>query len=223
MYHQMFETKEDRRERKRCFQRQQAGPQEWMEGGFGPGRGHGSERHGCEGRGRHGFGGPWRGRWERGFGGGRLFDAGDLKLVILKLLSEEPSYGYQLMKTMETRTGGAYRASAGAVYPTLQQMEDEGLVTSEQKDGKRVYQITEAGKAEVARNAEAIRELWERAGGGDDWREYFGPHVASMAGPAAHVMKAAVRAAARSRDDPDKTAKIFTILDQARRDLDAIS
>ena len=166
--------------------------------------------------------GPWSG-WQ-GMGGrwGRFFAAGELRLALLSLLEDGPKHGYELMKTLETRTGGTYRASAGAVYPTLQQMEDEGLVTSEQKDGKRVYQITEAGKAECARNAEAIKELWERAGGWEDWRDYFGPHVASMAGPAAHVMKAAIRAAGRSRDDPDKTARIFTILDQARRDLDAI-
>ena len=67
-----------------------------------------------------GFGGP-RAGFGRGFGHGRerLFDAGDIKLVILKLLSEQPSYGYQLIKTMEERLGGGYTPSAGIVYPTL--------------------------------------------------------------------------------------------------------
>ena len=73
----------------------------------------------------HRFGGgggsDQRGRFERGFGGapGRLFDAGEMKLVILKFLSEQPSYGYQLIKTMEQRLSGGYTPSAGVIYPTL--------------------------------------------------------------------------------------------------------
>lgn len=166
--------------------------------------------------------GPWAG-WQGMGRWGRLFAPGELRLALLSLLEDGPKHGYELMKTLEARTGGTYRASAGAVYPTLQQMEDEGVVTSEQKDGKRVYQITEAGRAECASHAEAIKDLWEKAGGGDDWREFFGPHIAGMTGPAIHVMKAALRAATRCRDDPDKTARIFTILDQARRDLDSVT
>ncbi len=165
--------------------------------------------------------GPWSG-WH-GFGRwGRFFAPGELRLALLSLLVDGPKHGYELMKALEARTGGGYRASAGAVYPTLQQMEDEGLVTSEQKDGKRVYQVTEAGRSEYARNEAAIKEMWERAAGSEDWSESFGPHIAGMAGPAAHLMKAALRAAARCQKDADKTSQIYTILDKARRDLDAL-
>ncbi len=104
----------------------------------------------------------------------------------------------------------------------MQQLEDEGLIESVRQDGKRVYQITEAGKAELAKNADAVRETWERAGGGADWGEFMGPHFASVAGPAAHAMKAAFRAASRCGNDPDRMAKIYEILDRARRDLDAV-
>lgn len=159
MYHQIFETKEDRRERKGCFARQ-PGPQEWFEGG-GPGRGF--EGRGCEGRGRHGFGGPWRGGRERGFGGGRLFDAGDLKLVILKMLSEEPSYGYQLMKKMEERLAGGYSPSAGVIYPTLTLLEEEGLASaSTSTDNKKVYTVTSAGLQFLEENKQRLEELFAR-------------------------------------------------------------
>lgn len=156
MYYQLFETKEDHRGHKGCFARQQyAGSQEWFEGGFG-GRGY-------EGRGRHGWGGHWRGRWERGFGGGRLFDAGDLKLVILKLLSEEPSYGYQLMKKMEERLAGGYSPSAGVIYPTLTMLEEEGLASvTTSADSKKVYTVTPAGLKFLEENKQRVDELFTR-------------------------------------------------------------
>jgi DNA-binding PadR family transcriptional regulator len=157
MYYQLFETKEDRREHKgHCGQHHHAGPQEWVEGAFGGGRGF-------EGRGRHGWG-RRGGPWERGFGGGgRLFDAGDLKLVILKLLSEEPSYGYQLMKKMEERLAGGYTPSAGVIYPTLTLLEEEGLASaSTSTDNKKVYTVTPAGLAFLEENKQRLEELFAR-------------------------------------------------------------
>jgi DNA-binding PadR family transcriptional regulator len=158
MYHHDFENKEDRRGRKGCFARhQEAGPRGWFEAGFG-----GEAERGFEGRGRHGFGGHWRGRWERGFGG-RMFDAGDLKLVILKLLSEQPSYGYQLMKTMEERLAGGYTPSAGVIYPTLTLLEEEGLASvSTSADNKKIYTVTPAGLEFLEENKQRIEELFAR-------------------------------------------------------------
>jgi DNA-binding PadR family transcriptional regulator len=143
----------------RCFQRgeEQSGPRAWFFGGW---------EGGPEGRGRHGFGhgfGGRRGRWERGFNGGRLFDAGDLKLVILKLLSEEPSYGYQLMKRMEERLAGGYTPSAGVIYPTLTLLEEEGLASvSTSNDNKKVYTVTQAGLDYLHANKQRIEELFAR-------------------------------------------------------------
>ena len=98
-------------------------------------RGH---RHG-------GWGG--RGFFGRGFGEGRgrMFDAGDVKLVILKLLSEQPSYGYQLIKTMEQRLSGGYAPSPGVIYPTLTMLEEEGLATATSENNKKVYSVTPEG------------------------------------------------------------------------------
>ena len=161
MYPQMFGMKEDR-DRRGCFTRHQyAGSREWVAAGFcgGPR----SEGQGFEGRGRHGWGGHWRGRFDRGFGGGRLFDAGDLKLVILKLLSEQPSYGYQLIKTMEERLAGGYTPSAGVIYPTLTMLEEEGLASvSTSTDNKKVYTVTPAGLKFLEENKERIEELFGR-------------------------------------------------------------
>jgi DNA-binding PadR family transcriptional regulator len=174
MHHQVFATEEDRghghdrrhdRDRRGCFAREQhAGSHEWFESGFG---GRGLEGREFEGRGRHGFGGHGRGRWERGwergFSGGRLFDAGDLKLVILKLLSEQPSYGYQLIKTMEERLAGGYSPSAGVIYPTLTLLEEEGLASaSTSPDNKKVYTVTPAGLEFLDENKQRIGELFAR-------------------------------------------------------------
>jgi DNA-binding PadR family transcriptional regulator len=159
MYQEMFEKREGRREHKmHCGGHQHTGSQDWTGGVF-----FGGPERGFEGRGRHGWGGHWRGRWERGFGGGRLFEGGDLKLVILKLLSEEPSYGYQLMKKMEERLAGGYTPSAGVIYPTLTLLEEEGLASvTTSADNKKVYTVTTAGLAFLAENKERVAELFAR-------------------------------------------------------------
>jgi len=165
--------------------------------------------------------GPWGGWMGMGHWG-RFFAPGELRLALLSLLKDGPKHGYELMKTLEAKSGGTYRASAGAVYPTLQQLEDEELVTSVQQDGKRVYQITEAGTQELGKNTAGVAEMWERAGGWGDWNAFTGPHIAGVAGPAMHVMKSAARAASRCGTNADQMAKVFEILDHARRDLDSV-
>lgn len=119
-------------------------------------RGH---RHGGP---EHGFGS--RGFFGRGFGErrGRLFDAGDLKLVILKLLSEQPSYGYQLIKTMEQRLSGSYAPSPGVIYPTLTMLEEEGLASGTSENNKKVYSVTAEGTGFLEANQGRITELFDR-------------------------------------------------------------
>src|SRR5512142_152279 len=117
----------------------------------------------------HGWKGwGWDPRAFGGFGprgGGSFFRAGEVRLALLSLLADGPAHGYELMKRLEQRSGGTYQASAGTVYPVLQQLEDEGLATSELQDGKKVYRITEAGQAELAKEAEAVERIWRRARG----------------------------------------------------------
>ena len=93
---------------------------------------------------------------------------GDIRTAILAVLTEGPGHGYDIMSRLQDKSGGMWRPSAGSVYPTLQQLEDEGLVTSADTDGKRVYTVTADGTAEAERRlAEAGGEPWSvDAGGG---------------------------------------------------------
>jgi DNA-binding PadR family transcriptional regulator len=89
---------------------------------------------------------------------GGCFEQGDLKLVILRLLDEKPRHGYDIIKELEERSGGRYTPSAGAIYPTLTMLEDLGLrVTTPEEGGKKVYQITDAGRAYLAEHRPARR------------------------------------------------------------------
>jgi DNA-binding PadR family transcriptional regulator len=93
----------------------------------------------------------------------RLFDGGELKLVILKLLADQPSYGYQLIKAMEERLAGGYSPSAGVIYPTLTLLEEEGLATASLSDSnKKVYSLTAEGHEFLESNKVRVGELFER-------------------------------------------------------------
>jgi DNA-binding PadR family transcriptional regulator len=97
---------------------------------------------------------------------------GQIRTALLAVLAEAPGHGYDVMQTLEDKTGGLWRPSPGSVYPTLQQLEDEGLVRSTERDGKRVYEITDAGRAEAtSRVEEAGGPPWEAAAHGGRRRE----------------------------------------------------
>lgn len=164
--------------------------------------------------------GPWA-----AFGLGRkarFFEFGEVRLAILSLLAEGPKHGYQLMKEMEERSGGMYRASAGSVYPTLQQLEDEGLIESERQGGKRVYRITEAGRKELERDPDSVRRIWERAERWEDWGQCMGPETFAILGPVAALVKATMRAATRAAGRHDREERIRSILDRARGELEEL-
>jgi DNA-binding PadR family transcriptional regulator len=133
-------------------------------------RWEGSDEFGNQGFGPFGpgFGGPGFGRGRRGRGGGpgRRARRGDVRAAALALLVERPMHGYEMIQELEERTGGVWRPSPGAVYPALQLLEDQGLVTAETADGKRRFQLTEAGRAEAAKLPE--RKPWQEATEGVD-------------------------------------------------------
>ncbi|HLY20041.1 MAG TPA: PadR family transcriptional regulator [Bryobacteraceae bacterium] len=161
----------------------------------------------------HGGFGPWGSR-------GRFFGAGEVRIAVLSLLSEGPKHGYELMKDLENRSGGSYRVSAGTMYPALQQLEDEGMIVSEVQDGKRVYQLTELGKQELAREKATADEIWRRASQWGDWAQWMGPEASLIAGPLGALIKAAFRAMKHSRGDTVLRSKIEDILDRARAELE---
>jgi DNA-binding PadR family transcriptional regulator len=122
---------------------------------------HGPGRFGPRGFGRgFPFGPP--------FMGGRRAGRGDIRAAIIALLAEQPMHGYQVIQELTERSGGAWRPSPGSVYPTLQQLEDEGLVRAAQSEaGRRVFELTDAGHAEAAGTARDSAP-WEEASGGAD-------------------------------------------------------
>jgi len=102
---------------------------------------------------RAGRGGHRRRQW---------FGAGDMKYVILKLLRDKPRHGYEVMKELEERMHGCYSPSPGTVYPTLQWLEDEGLVVARDVEGKKVYEITDTGKAFLDENKDTVEDIFDR-------------------------------------------------------------
>ena len=120
---------------------------EGFRGGRGP-FGHGSG----QGQG-HGHGDGGRGRK-------RMFEGGELRLVMLLLIEQEPRHGYDIIRDLEARTGGAYAPSAGVIYPTLTLLEETGLLAAQASGAKKLYALTEDGKAELDKNrAEAEAAL----------------------------------------------------------------
>ncbi len=150
----------------------------------------------------------------------RFFEFGEVRLAILSLLSDGPKHGYQLMKEMTERSGGLYHASAGSIYPTLQQLEDEGLIVSQRQEGKKVYTLTEAGSKELDRDPEAVHRIWRRAQKWEDWGQYMSPQIMVLAGPVAGLMKAAFRALKIAAGDSEREAEIRDILDRATREVE---
>lgn len=160
--------------------------------------------------------------WGRGGRWGRFFGPGEIRLALLSMLESGPKHGYELMKELETKSGGIYKASAGAIYPALQQLEDEGLVTSDAADGKRTYSLTNEGRAELQKEAEAVKRIWQRAEQAGDWAPWIGLEGAEVMRPAAEVMKTALKAATRGSHDSAKIVKIREILERTKRELEAL-
>jgi len=147
-------------------------------------------------------------------GGPTRMARGDVRAAVLSLLAEEPMHGYQIIREIEDRSGGSWKPSAGSVYPTLQLLADEGLVSAEEQNGRKTYSLTESGRA-AADEADAPAP-WKSNGGA---REGAGHHAAlakagvDLAGAAAQF--------ARSGDSA-QIDKAVEVLDDARRKLYAI-
>jgi DNA-binding PadR family transcriptional regulator len=174
---------------------------------FMTGKGHG--RHWGRGHGpppwMMGFGGP---------GGGGRRRRGDVRNAILALLAERPMHGYEMIQELEERSDGMWRPSAGSIYPTLQLLEDEGLITGEEHEGKRRYSLTDAGREAAEKRAAERPPPWEQAAEGADGQPQ--ELVASI-----KQFWPAVVQVVRS-GSPDKADRAKAILDDARKKLYAI-
>ena len=184
------------------------------------------------GRGWHGNWGPfsfdvegpdWGGR-----GGGRgrrrsrrMFESGELRLVLLELISEQPRHGYDLIRAIEEMTGGEYAPSPGVVYPTLTLLQDMGLIEEAAGEGARKpFQITEAGRTHLEENADDTDELMERL-------RDLAPGEEPTAGPAIgravkNLMTALKHRIGREGLDDDLLHEIAAILDEAAQRIERI-
>jgi DNA-binding PadR family transcriptional regulator len=169
--------------------------------------------------------GPWEdwgpfSQFAGGPRGGRFFGFGEARLAILSLLKEGPKHGYQLIKELEQRSGGLYRASAGTVYPTLQQLEDEKLLRSAEQDGRKLYTLTEEGLQEIEREKEAIDRIWRRAERWGDWGRWSGPESFGFFRPLAAMVKATFRAAKWAAGDSQREERLLSVLEKTIQQLD---
>ncbi|HVO53687.1 MAG TPA: PadR family transcriptional regulator [Solirubrobacterales bacterium] len=153
-----------------------------------------------------------RGRGPRGRGGFRA-RRGDVRAAVLALLAERPMHGYEMIKELEERTEGAWAPSAGSIYPTLQMLEDEGLIRGEESDGKRRFTLTDEGRAEQQ----------EKAGETTPWDAVRADAAPEQLQLAASMKKLhhAIRQSFMAADEGQQK-RVRDLLDETRRKIYAI-
>ncbi len=143
---------------------------------------------------------------------------GDLKYVILNLLSDEPMHGYEVMRRLEEDSGGLYSPSPGSVYPTLQLLEDQGFVRSEQQEGKKVYRITDEGRELLDEHGHRVDDFADRV---SDFADRFASGgMGDLTRSFVRLAQVSFDRAARQSGDPDALSALKEILDRAARDID---
>ena len=204
--------------------------------------------HGCGSRGRFEFNLPealmamrggrgWQGAWgpfnfdfdSDGWGGGgrrgrrtrRMFESGELRLVLLKLIADEPRHGYDLIRAIEELTGGEYAPSPGVVYPTLTLLQDMGLIDEAPGEGPRKsFQVTDEGRAHLDERSDEIEALFERLAD-------LKPRSENMAGPAIgravkNLMTALGHRLKAEGFDEDLFLEVAAILDEAAQKIERV-
>jgi DNA-binding PadR family transcriptional regulator len=142
-----------------------------------------------------------------------MFDRGDLKFAVLRLIAGRPMHGYEVMRALEEESRGTYRASPGSVYPTLQMLEDEGLLRIDESSGKKVYHITDEGRAYLERNRDVVDEVFDRVSDFTD--RFFGEGMRELSGSFSRLAQATFEGAMRAGGDTDKMATMKRVLDEA--------
>src|SRR5215472_17319051 len=175
------------------------------------------------------FGPPFlwmrRGRGPFGFGPfgpgepHRFFGRGDLKFALLELLQERPMHGYEMMKALEEKSSGFYAPSPGSIYPTLQMLEDRGLVSVQEIEGKKVYSITDAGRTllDEQQKDTFFGPPWARARERAERRSF--PEMQALRSEAAEVMRLFTIAGRMSLQDPAQLGRLRSIIEHTRKEL----
>ena len=168
-----------------------------------------------EGKGRGGWGGR-RGRDRK-----RMFEGGELRLVLLKLIADEPRHGYELIRAIEEMTGGDYAPSPGIVYPTLTMLEDMGLISDAKSETtKKVYEATDEGRAHLDENSDEVEELIERLEGhGQHRRRGHRPEIGRAIG---NLMTALRNRIAHEGWNEQLLDEVVDILDEAAQRIERV-
>jgi DNA-binding PadR family transcriptional regulator len=169
--------------------------------------------------------GGWEGDWD-GWGRGRrsrrrVFEPGELRLVLLKLIADQPRHGYDLIRAIEEMTHGTYAPSPGVIYPTLTMLQDMGLIEEAKGEGARkAYAATDDGRAHLAEKAEEVQGLVERLEAlGDDHRKAGGPPIKRAVG---NLLSALWHRVTREEADEQTLHDIASILDEAAQKIERL-
>jgi len=177
-------------------------------------------------RGWAGWGGRGRAGRDFGFFVGRFgepsprAERGGVKYLLLDALADAPRHGYEIMQVIEERSKGAYRPSPGVVYPTLELLTETGLVRVSEKEGRKVYEITEAGRKELEANRDAVSDFYEQQDGAS-WEEYAG-ELGEFSRRLVGLAKTVHRAARRGRLDRTAMRELKKVLDETISRVDEV-
>ena len=149
----------------------------------------------------------------------KIYERGDLKFVILRLISERPMHGYEVMKALEEESKGYYKPSPGSVYPTLQMLDDEGYLTVEEQGGKKIYTITDEGLAYLSDNEDVVDDVFERVENFTD--RFFGGDMRALSRSFSKLAQLTFDQAFQWGAEPEDLARMNEILETAVADMRA--
>jgi len=186
------------------------------------GRGWPHEMH----RGARGWG-PFGVEWEIGRGGGRgrgrkgLFGREELRLLLLRLIADQPRHGYDLIKAIEEQSGGHYAPSPGVIYPALAMLADEGLITEQKSDDqRRKFAISPAGEEVLAEEAEQVGNVMERLAALAERAERG--RAPSIQRASANLFTAVGQRLVQGSEDDDLAHRIAAVLDEAAQKIERL-
>jgi len=148
----------------------------------------------------------------------QMFESGEMKYVILRLVKEKPRHGYEVIKALEEKFGGWYSPSAGTVYPTLQLLEDQGYVRVVEEEGKKVYHITPEGEAFLEEHRDVLDDIIDRVR--DVVRDLAGGTMADLNEAFARMARMAYKQAWNTGSDDERTQKVVEILRRAVKEME---
>jgi DNA-binding PadR family transcriptional regulator len=147
-----------------------------------------------------------------------MFEAGEIKFVILRLLKEKPRHGYEVIKALEEKMAGCYTPSPGTVYPTLQLLEDQGYLRAVDAAGKKIYEVTPEGLKYLEEHRDLLDEIVDRVS--ETVRDFTGGAIGELQGEFARVARGTFRHAWRRGPEDPAVRRVVEILKQAADDIE---